>query len=157
MYVFSVIYIINEVQSMHLFIIHIYWRHFSRVTFIVLVRVLIYISNLCRVLDANLNRLIQFYHWPIKFKIDVYSIEWFINYVVSCFQIFLAMSGLLSIGMAIIFTYGVGLGTGIMFGPIHQITPFMLLGMLVKYLYLPCINRLWFHVKLLMLQTSLKT
>lgn len=44
------------------------------------------------------------------------------------FQIFLAMSGLLSIGMAIIFTYGVGLGTGIMFGPIHQITPFMLLG-----------------------------
>ena len=47
------------------------------------------------------------------------------------FQIFLAMSGLLSIGMAIIFTYGVGLGTGIMFGPIHQITPFMLLGMLV--------------------------
>ncbi|KAL4236282.1 Patched domain-containing protein 3 [Mactra antiquata] len=43
-------------------------------------------------------------------------------------KIFLAAGGLLSIGMAIIFTYGVGLGTGIMFGPIHQITPFMLLG-----------------------------
>ncbi|KAH3850299.1 hypothetical protein DPMN_092707 [Dreissena polymorpha] len=30
--------------------------------------------------------------------------------------------------MAIVFTYGVGFATGIMFGPIHQITPFMLLG-----------------------------
>lgn len=44
------------------------------------------------------------------------------------FQVFLALAGLLSIAMAIIFTYGVGFGTGIMFGPIHQITPFMLLG-----------------------------
>ncbi|XP_060605204.1 patched domain-containing protein 3-like isoform X1 [Ruditapes philippinarum] len=50
------------------------------------------------------------------------------NYSLLEHKIFLAMSGLLSIGMAIIFTYGVGLGTGIMFGPIHQITPFMLLG-----------------------------
>jgi len=43
--------------------------------------------------------------------------------------VFLALAGLLSIAMAIVFTYGVGLGTGIMFGPIHQITPFMLLGL----------------------------
>ncbi|KAH3850235.1 hypothetical protein DPMN_092642 [Dreissena polymorpha] len=41
---------------------------------------------------------------------------------------FLAIAGLLSIGMAIVFTYGIGFATGIMFGPIHQITPFMLLG-----------------------------
>lgn len=43
-------------------------------------------------------------------------------------KVYLALCGILSIGMAIIFTYGVGFGTGIMFGPIHQITPFMLLG-----------------------------
>ncbi|XP_052274727.1 patched domain-containing protein 3-like isoform X2 [Dreissena polymorpha] len=48
----------------------------------------------------------------------------------SCIEqkVFLAIAGLLSIGMAIVFTYGVGFATGIMFGPIHQITPFMLLG-----------------------------
>ncbi|WAR23969.1 PTHD3-like protein [Mya arenaria] len=43
-------------------------------------------------------------------------------------KIWLAFSGLLSIGLAIIFTYGIGFATGIMFGPIHQILPFMLLG-----------------------------
>ena len=49
--------------------------------------------------------------------------------MIACvWQVWLAFSGLLSIGLAIVFTYGLGFATGIMFGPIHQILPFMLLG-----------------------------
>ena len=44
------------------------------------------------------------------------------------FQILLAFCGLSSTALAFLFTLGLGFVTGIMYGVIHQILPFMLLG-----------------------------
>lgn len=43
-------------------------------------------------------------------------------------QLGLALAGLASIGLSILFSYGLSSGLGIFFGPLHQILPFLLLG-----------------------------
>ena len=48
------------------------------------------------------------------------------------FQIYVSLAGLLSVGMAILFAYGIATVFDVIYGPIQSIMPFLLLGELVR-------------------------
>lgn len=45
-----------------------------------------------------------------------------------CLQLLLSLAGLLSVGMSIGFAYGLATTFGVIYGPVHAIMPFLLLG-----------------------------
>ena len=51
----------------------------------------------------------------------------------SFLQLYISLAGILSIGLAILFSYGIAMYFGFIYGPIHALMPFLLLG---KFLYL---------------------
>ena len=44
------------------------------------------------------------------------------------FQLYISLAGILCIGLAILFSYGIAMYAGFIYGPIHALMPFLLLG-----------------------------
>ena len=49
-----------------------------------------------------------------------------------CFQVWLALSGIVSTGMAIAMAFGLCSAFGLFYGPVHSALPFLLIGKLNK-------------------------
>jgi len=43
-------------------------------------------------------------------------------------QLYLSLSGIMTIGLSLLFCYGIAMACGVLYGPIHNIMPFLLLG-----------------------------
>ena len=73
-------------------------------------------------------------------------------------QFYVSLAGILSIGLAILFSYGIALGFGLIYGPIHALMPFLLLGksqQALQGLYSPTILKKIFCLLLQDLQVGM--
>ena len=55
-------------------------------------------------------------------------------------QLYISLAGILCIGLAILFSYGIAMYAGFIYGPIHALMPFLLLGKLMVYTLVPLLR-----------------